>query len=292
MRGRIIIALLRTLSLLPLRGQHAVGWLIGWGMFVGNSGPCRVARRNLSLCFPEKSEPEREALLRASLIETGKTVTELAAMWFWPADKVLGLIREMRGEEHLLAMAGKGVGALALTPHLGQWEMMGLVAPRYMPITSLYRPMRMRELEQTITTARQRSGNRLAPTTAKGIRQVFAAIQRHEMVGILPDQVPSDGGGAFAPFFGIEAYSMSFVSRLAASRDVTVVITYAERLPKSRGYRIVAMPVDEAIHSTDLPTSLQALNASVERAVRELPEQYQWVYKRFKKRPPGEASFY
>jgi KDO2-lipid IV(A) lauroyltransferase len=281
---------MRVLSWLPLPALHALGAALGWLMYVTNSGPCRAARRNLQLCFPELSDGQRRRLLRANLVETGKTATELAAMWLWPVEKVLGLIREVRGEEHLLAMRTSGKGALALTPHLGQWELMGLVAPRYLAATNLYRPLRMPELDEPITAARERSGSRMAPATAKGIRQVYAAIKRHEMVGILPDQVPADSGGAFAPFFGIEAYTMVFVSRLAASRDVDVVLTYAERLPRGRGYRIVAMPVDDAIHDADLRTSLTALNAAVEKAVRALPAQYQWVYKRFRKRPEGEGA--
>jgi len=292
MRGRILWGLLRILSWLPLPALHGIGAAAGWLLHVSNSRPCQIARRNLALCFPEHSENDRERLLRANLAETGKTATELAAMWLWPAEKVLGLIREVEGEEHLLAMKANGRGALALTPHLGQWELMGLVAPRYLAATNLYRPLRMWELDEPITAARERSGSRMAPATAKGIRQVYAAIGRHEMVGILPDQVPADSGGAFAPFFGIETHTMVFVSRLAASRDVDVVLTYAERLPRGRGYRIVAMPVDEAIHSEDLRTSLTALNAAVEAAVRALPAQYQWVYKRFKKRPDGEPSLY
>jgi KDO2-lipid IV(A) lauroyltransferase len=161
-----------------------------------------------------------------------------------------------------------------------------------MPATSLSRPLRMAGLDAPITAARARTGNRLVPTTRAGIREVYQAIRRREMVGILPDQVPGEEGGEFAPFFGIEAWSMVFVSRLAASRELDVVLTYAERLPRAQGFRIVAMPVDDAVHSPDLRTSLGALNATVERAVRQVPAQYQWVYKRFKKRPKGEASLY
>ena len=292
MRGQFLWGALRVLSWLPLPALHGIGAAAGWLMYVTNSSPCQVARRNLALCFPAWGEAERERLLRENLAETGKTATELAAMWLWPAEKVLGLVREAEGEEHLLALAGRGRGALVLTPHLGQWELMGLVAPRYLATTSLYRPLRMRELDEPIRAARERTGSRLAPATVKGIRQVYAAIRRREMVGILPDQVPTDGSGEFAPFFGIEANTMVLVSRLAAGRDIDVVLTYAERLPRGRGYRIVAMPVDDAIHSDDLRTSLTALNAAVELAVRASPAQYQWVYKRFKKRPDGDPSLY
>jgi Kdo2-lipid IVA lauroyltransferase/acyltransferase len=280
--GGMAIGLLRVLSLLPLRVLHGIGGLGGRIMLLLNTESCRRARRNLARVFPEDGDREREALLRATLVETGRTATELAVIWFWPVGRVLDMVREIDGEQYLKDASGNGRPTILLTPHLGQWELMGLFAARYGPLTSLYRPMRRPGLESTITQARGRSGNRLVPTTSRGIRGLFAALRRNEMLGILPDQVPPPGSGMPAPFFGIEVYTMVLVSKLAGGRDVDVLLTYAERLPRSRGFRVVVMPVDDAIRSTDLATSVAALNAAVETAVRRQPAQYQWIYKRFK----------
>ena len=282
--GRFGIGLLRLLSLLPLRAMHGLGALGGRLMLAFDTESCRRARRNLAKAFPEMDEGERVALLRASLVETGRTATELAAMWFWPVERVLGLVREIDGEQYLRDAAGNGRPTIVLTPHLGQWELMGQVVARYGPLTSLYRPMRRPGLEQAITRARERGGNRLVPTTSRGIRELFGALRRNETLGILPDQVPPPGSGMPAPFFGVDVYTMVLVSKLAGGRDVDVLLTYAERLPGSRGFRVVVEPVDEAIRSTDLATSVAALNAAVEAAVRRQPAQYQWIYKRFKYR--------
>jgi KDO2-lipid IV(A) lauroyltransferase len=280
--GRLGIGVLRLLSLLPLRALHALGGLGGRGMLAFDTDSCRRARRNLARAFPELGDAEREALLRASLVETGRTATELAAMWFWPIERVHGLVREIDGEQYLRDAAGNGRATIVLTPHLGQWELMGQFVARYGPLTSLYRPMRRPGLEAAITRARERGGNRLVPTTSRGIRELFAALRRGEMLGILPDQVPPPGSGIAAPFFGVDVYTMVLVSKLAGGRDVDVLLTYAERLPRASGFRIVILPVDEAIRSADLATSVAALNAAVEDAVRRLPTQYQWIYKRFK----------
>lgn len=285
--GRLGIGALRALSWLPLRALHVLGGLGGRFMLAFNTESCRRARRNLLKAFPESTDAERAELLRASLVETGRTAVELAAMWFWPIERVLGLVREIEGEQYLRDASANGRPTIVLTPHLGQWELMGQFVAQYGPLTSLYRPMRQPGLETAITRARERGGNRLVPTTSRGIRELFAALRRDEMLGILPDQVPPSGSGIMSPFFGVQVYTMVLVSKLAGGRDVDVLLTYAERLPHARGFRVVVLPVDDAIHSDELATSVAALNSAVETAVRRLPAQYQWIYKRFKPEPRG-----
>lgn len=292
MRERLLLGLLRVLARLPLRAVHALGAAIGWLLYVLPNNQRRVAEINLRLAFPDMDEGERRQLLRATLIESGKTVTEIGAMWFRPLDQLRAWVREVRGEEHFRELEARGKGVIALTPHLGQWELMGLIAPQYMPMTSLYRPMRMAELEVPITVARERAGNRLQPTTTQGVREVYAALRRGEMVGILPDQDPKDEGGAFVPYFGVDAYTMTFVCRLAIRSGVGVLVGYAERLPKGRGYRLIVHAVDPAINEGPLEHSLAVMNKAVEVCVREAPAQYQWIYKRWKRRPEGESSIY
>lgn len=292
MRGRVILLLLRMLAVLPLSALHALGAALGWLLYRLPNDLRAVARRNLELCLPELDAAARERLLRDCLAETGKTATEMAAVWFWPLDKVRGLVREVRGKEHLDRLLADERAGIVLTPHLGQWEMMGLVVPQSAPCTSFYRPLRMTELDAPITRARERGGNRLVPTTATGVRAAYAAARRKEIIGILPDQVPGRAGGEFAPFFGIAALTMVLPARMAASRDMGVVLGYAERLPRARGFRIVWLPVDDAIRDPDLARSLPALNAAIEAAIRQAPAQYQWTYKRFKRRPDGEPARY
>ncbi|MGB1109516.1 MAG: lysophospholipid acyltransferase family protein [Gammaproteobacteria bacterium] len=292
MRETVLLLFLKGLSLLPLRAAHGLGALIGWAVWLSPGGPKRVALRNVDLCFPDWSEERRRTLARDSLIETGKTLTEMGAMWFWPREKVLGLLQGIEGEEHFERLRDRGKGIIALTPHLGQWEFLGLVTPRFTPMTSLYRPMRMERLEAPITAGRQRTGNRLVPTNSQGVKDIYAALRRNELAGILPDQDPGKSGGEFAPFFGVQTYTMSFVSRLAERTGLGVVVGYAERLPKGKGFKVHVVPVGEAVNSKDLNVSLAAMNATIEQCIRQCPAQYQWIYKRFKRRPEGEPPIY
>ncbi|MCB1735506.1 MAG: lysophospholipid acyltransferase family protein [Gammaproteobacteria bacterium] len=292
MRARLLLVLLRLVARLPLRVVHGLGASFGWLLYVTPNNLRRVAETNLQLAFPDIADVARRQLLRATLIESGKTAMEIGVMWFRPLDRVRGLVKEIRGEAHFRELEARGKGVIALTPHLGQWELMGLITPEYMPMTSLYRPMRMAELEGPITAARERAGNRLQPTTVQGVKEVYAALRRGEMVGILPDQDPKDEGGAFVPFFGVDAYTMTFVCRLAIRSGVGVLVGYAERLPKGKGYRLIAHAVDPAINEGPLENSLKVMNQAVEACIREAPAQYQWIYKRWKRRPDGAPKIY
>lgn len=292
MRTGALLGLFRGLAALPLPVAQGLGTAVGRLLYRVPNGSRRVAETNLQLCFPELSVEARHELLRQTLVETGKTAAELGAIWFWPPERALGLVREVVGEEHYHASAARGRGVIALTPHLGQWEMMGIVGPRYRPMTSLYRPPRIAALGAVLNPARMRTGNRLVPTDRSGVKAVYQALARNEMVGILPDQDPGREGGVFAPFFGIPAHTMTLVSRMAIRTGAGVVVAYAERLDAGRGFRVWALPVDPAVNEEPIERSVAAVNAAVEACVRRIPAQYQWIYKRFKTRPPGAPKVY
>lgn len=293
MRAKLIIGLLRVFARLPLRLSHAIGAFFGWVMFYLPNKSRKVARTNIAICFPELSSEEQTALLKQSLRETAKTFAEMGAMWFWPNDKLLDLAQEVEGEEYFHQAKQNGKGLVVLTPHIGQWEFLGLFFTRYMPMSSMYRPMRIQDLEETIINARERTGSRLQPANAKGVKGVFAALKRAEMVGILPDQNPTNAeSGVYAPFFGRPALSMVLVSKIAMKFDMPVVMTYAERLPKGKGFRVVVRPVSDKIHDKPLQESVAVMNQAIENCVREIPTQYQWVYKRFKHQPEGFTNPY
>jgi KDO2-lipid IV(A) lauroyltransferase len=143
-----------------------------------------------------------------------------------------------------------------------------------------------------IVRGRQRTGAKLIPADGKGVRQVFQAIRKGHLVGILPDQQAKAGQGQFAPFFGIEALTMVLLSKLAQKTDCTVLFAWIERLPGGAGYDFHFSAAPEQISDPDLRTSVTALNQGVEQCVRQCPAQYQWSYKRFGIRPEGEPPLY
>jgi len=120
----------------------------------------------------------------------------------------------------------------------------------------------------------------------------MAALKRGEKVGILPDQDPSEGMGVFVPFFGVEANTMTLLSKLARRSGALVVVAYAQRLPRGRGFDAYFFPVGDDVLSADVERSAAALNETVERCVRHCPQQYMWSYKRYRTPPPGGRNPY
>ncbi|MCC8999267.1 MAG: lysophospholipid acyltransferase family protein [Candidatus Contendobacter sp.] len=290
-----LTGLLRLTALLPLPWAHAIGATLSGPLGWFPNDLRRIADRNLTLAFPELPAADRKRLLRRNLRETGKLMLELGPLWLWRGDRVLGLVQgSVTGEEALTTAVRQRQGAILLTPHLGAWEMAGLYYSSRYPLTILYRPSRL-GLDELSLYGRGRLGGAVVATDASGVRALLTALRKGEVLGILPDQDPGsveDSSGIFAPFFGITANTMTLVSRLALKTGAPVFLTWAERLPLGRGFALHLRLLPEVTSAASLEASVAAMNLGVEGAVRTLPEQYLWAYKRFKTRPPGAAKLY
>jgi KDO2-lipid IV(A) lauroyltransferase len=278
---------------LPLRVSQALGALVGALAWRFSPRTRSVTLRNLELCLPELTGTERKELARSSLMEAGKTFLEVGALWRWPRERITGLAVEVSGRELVDQAVASGRGVILASPHLGAWEMVGLYWSTQHLITSLYRPSRVPTVDACIRRWREHLDARLVPADAGGVKALLLALKRGQIAGILPDQEPGqEGGGAFVPFFGVPAWTMTLLSRLASRSGALVVFCYAERLPKGKGFHLQVIPAPEAIADEDPVRGATALNQGVEDCVRRLPQQYQWAYRRFRTHPPGEASRY
>ncbi|NOY61697.1 MAG: lysophospholipid acyltransferase family protein [Gammaproteobacteria bacterium] len=292
MLASFIKSLLYLFSLLSLPNAHRLGSWIGWWLAVTPNQARRISKINIGLCFPNLSATDQQQLLEHSLIESAKAVTETGALWRWDAGRVLALVRRVSGEAYYREANAHGKGVIIIAPHLGAWEMVGLYCAAQYPMVSLYRPPRLKALETMICHARQRSGAKLVPTNAYGVKTLFRTLAAGKQVGILPDQDAREDGGIFAPFFGVPASTMVLLSRLAAKTGATLLFCYAERLPNGEGYYMHFVPAPAGIDDSNLEHATTQLNLGVEQCVRQHPEQYQWSYKRFRSRPPGETRLY
>src|SRR5690606_19093956 len=238
-------------------------------------------------CFPAMAEDERRALARRSVRETFATIAEGGAVWLWPAPRILARIRRVEGFDLLREAHALGRGVIVAGPHLGNWELIGLWLNTcgLGQTVQLFQAPRDPALARLIFEARSRSGAEMVPTDARGVTQLLKSLRDGRIVGILPDQVPPESGGGFAGFFGVPALTMTLLTRLVHKTGARVVMGYTRRLDD--GFAIVFREVDPRLYSSDVPTSLAGLNASVERCVLEVPAQYQWEYKRFKRQPEG-----
>jgi KDO2-lipid IV(A) lauroyltransferase len=292
MRVFLIKSFLSLSALLPIPLLHAIGVLIGGLLILLPNQLRHAARVNLARCFPELSARERRSLQYRCLIETGKTLLETGALWLRPAQRVLGLIRRVDGLEHIEQAQALGRGLILATPHLGAWEVAGLYCAAHYDITCLYRPLRIAGLEDLVNRARSRAGGHYVPANARGLRTLFKTLEEGGTVAMLPDQEPKTGTGVFAPFFGIPALSMVFLSRLTAKSGTPIVFVWCERLGWGRGYQLHFRKPPELAYARELEASVTGINQAVENCIRECPAQYQWGYRRFRSRPAGEAPFY
>lgn len=292
LKALVAIFFLGVLALLPLRWAQGVGAWVGRRMVAKpDMSLHRITRINIERCFPEKSAAEQQALIHQSLVETGRAFAEMGMAWLWSPKRSLKKVRHINDEGLIESALAQGKGVILIAPHLGNWEILNLYLSDRYPFTAMYRPPKLKLLDDLIKRMRARLGTRMAPADASGVRMVMKALKRGEMVGILPDQEPVTGG-EFAPFFGHTAYTMKLLPQLVKQTKAQVVCGYAERLPNGEGFDIFFRPADELIYSASIDEALDGMNRSVEVCVRALPAQYQWEYKRFNHQPEGTPSPY
>jgi KDO2-lipid IV(A) lauroyltransferase len=259
---------------LPLAALHAVGSVLGWTMYGMSPTYRRHVRANLAQAGYTDARTRRQAISAA-----GKMLAELPALWYRPQNEVAGLVREVLGVEAALQARQAGKPILFLTPHMGCFEVTAQYAASHTPITVLYRPPKLAWLDPIMRAGRGRGGIRLVPADVTGVRELFGALRRNEATGFLPDQVPSEGEGEWAEFFGVPAYTMTLAAKLAERPGLACFLAYARRLPRGAGYSIVLRPLPPALPG-EKPT--RHLNRALEDLVRECPEQYLWGYNRYK----------
>jgi KDO2-lipid IV(A) lauroyltransferase len=286
----LLRSLLTVLGWLPLPVLHAAGWLLGelaWRLPIKQRA---LTLRHLERCLPELAPQARRRLARRSLIESGKAVCEAPAIWFGPEWRLRRWIADAPTVRAFRAAVAGGRGAIMLTPHLGCWEITHLFATQIGRITVLYKPQKG-AINQVILAGRSRFPDGVPmPTDGGGVKAVLAAIRRGEMVGILPDHDPPEGGGSFAPLFGIPAHTMDLIGKLASRTGAPVWFFVAERLSWGRGFTFRLTRAPSGID--DPATAPAALNAGLEACIRQIPDQYWWSYKRYRRRLPDQADLY
>jgi KDO2-lipid IV(A) lauroyltransferase len=273
---------LRLAARLPLAAAHRLGSVLGWAIYGISPTYRRHLRENLRQAGYADPRARREAIAAA-----GRMLAELPAIWFRPRERVASLVTRVQGLEAALEARAAGKAVVFLTPHMGCFEVAAQYAAERMPITVLYRPPKMGWLEPVMREGRAHPNLRLAPADVSGVRGVLAALKRGEAAGFLPDQVPGEGEGEWADFFGRKAYTMTLAARLAARDNVLCLLAYAKRLPRGEGFEIVLRPLPAPLPGE---TATRRVNRALEALVRECPGQYLWGYNRYKipkgARPP------
>ncbi|PPE70252.1 lysophospholipid acyltransferase family protein [Caldimonas thermodepolymerans] len=286
-----MLTLFRLLSRWPLGLLHVLGAGLGWLTWLLSPTYRRRLHRNAAQAGVAPAQA------RAAVAEAGRMVMELPWLWMRPADRPLGDKLRWQGEACIEEAHRRGKGIVFLTPHLGCFEVTAQgYAERYGathgPITVLYRPPRKAAIRPLVEAARRRPGLATAPATLAGVRQMIRALRQGQAVGLLPDQVPPEGMGVWAPFFGRPAYTMTLAARLAQQTGASIVLAWGERLRRGAGYVIHLEPFDEPLPDLAADqgqSAATAINRAMERLILRCPGQYLWGYHRYKQ-PRREAA--
>jgi Kdo2-lipid IVA lauroyltransferase/acyltransferase len=275
---------LRSLSLLPLPVLHALGIALGWLIWLWPGRHQDRLRENLAHSGLTQGHP---GLLRQVIHETGKSLLEVPAIWLRPQEKVIRLVRDTPGLHHFEQALQTGRGVVVVAPHIGCFEIINQFIAARQPFTAMYKPARKPLVDAIMRQGRERGQARLVPTDRSGVKALLGALRRGEAIGVLPDQVATQGDGVWAPFFGRWAYTPTMTVRLIQSTGAIPLMAYAKRLSWGRGYRIHFDPLAAPLPQDRLQAAA-ALNREVERVAKKHPAQYMWSYARYKR--PGGAE--
>ncbi len=281
-----MLFLIRALARRSLCSLHRLGRLLGWLAYGLSPSYRRRLRMNAGLAGLSRAQ-RREAVNAA-----GCMVAELPWLWLRAANKPLGTAVQWQGAELIDEALQAGQGLVLLTPHLGCFEVCAqAIAERFGQqtlLTAMYRPARQAWLRQLEETSRARPGLATAPATLAGVRQMIRALRRGQAVGLLPDQVPPQGMGVWAPFFGQPAYTMTLAARLVQQTGAAWLLIWAERLPRGAGFvlRVSApqqtLPANAGDEAAWQLACATRINAEMEALIRQCPGQYLWGYHRYK----------
>ncbi|PZP33916.1 MAG: lysophospholipid acyltransferase family protein [Roseateles depolymerans] len=288
--------LFRLLSRLPLAFLHALGGLLGWITFWASPSYRRRFKANAARAGVPR------AAARAGIAAAGRMAAELPWLWIKQKGRPFGAKLRWDGAELIQQALAEKRGLVLLTPHLGCFEICAqAIAERFTtpeaPITVLFRPNRKAALRELMDGSRERPGLATAPASLAGVRQMIRALRRGEAIGLLPDQVPPDGLGVWAPFFGQPAYTMTLAARLVQQTGAALLLIWGERLPGGQGYVVHVLPAPVIAPDAPAEAAAATINGAMEGLILRAPGQYLWGYNRYKQprgldigAAPGEAA--
>lgn len=285
------IGLMWLLHWLPMPVLAALGRGLGAVLWRLAGSRRRIARRNLALCFPERSEAEREALAREHFGWVGRSILERSLLMFASRRRLLRLM-QIEGDLTLAERSDRPV--MWLVPHFVALEWVGpaLMLRQSRPALDVYQRQSNPVIDAALLRARGRFGTNALVDRHEGARPVIKWIRQGYGFVNAPDMDFGRDGSAFVPFFGVPACTLLAPAKMAQSLDMLVLPLIVHIRPGGLGYTIKALPPLEGFPTGDALADTALLNRWVEAQVREQPAQYLWVHKRFKTRPEGEPPLY
>lgn len=286
--NRLGVAFMRLLAALPLPWVRGLGWLLGRALHLVAVRRRRIARINWGLCFPADSEAERNRAVRRHFVYFAQAWLDRGWLWEAPLATVR---RRLKLTGDLQALAGNGPTVI-FAPHFVGMDAgwIGLTAHLERRFCGLYAEQLNADVDRWMAQGRQRFGNPHVVGKRQGIKPLVAAMRQGLPLYLLPDMDHGTRDAAFVPFFGVQTATLMSLSRLARLGRACVV-PVVSRLTRE-GYEIQVMSPWPDYPTADAEADTAVMNRYLEDYIRQAPEQYYWVHKRFKTRPGNERSFY
>jgi KDO2-lipid IV(A) lauroyltransferase len=286
---------IKILGILPRPLARAFGISLGWIIYFAHVRLRNVGMRNLALAFPDKSVAERARILRGEFTSLGRQLAEVCQFPRYTRQNVEQVV-VYDGLENYEQAYARGKGVLFLTGHFGGWELSAFAhSLNGHPMHVVMRPMDNVYLNRMICDYRTMHGNKTVDKD-NFVRGLLSAMKEGEVVGILVDTNMTQPQGIFVDFFGIKACTASGLARIALRTDAAVVPTFTIWDRELGKYRLRFDPAVELMRTgeleADIAANTQKFTSIIEQYVRQYPEQWLWVHRRWKTRPEGEKGLY
>lgn len=284
------IAVLYLIVLLPYPLLYYMGNGLGQLSMRFLTRRVAIARRNIELCFPSLSVKEREKLVRQNFKSVGMGLIETGMAWFWPDWRIKKWFT-ITGYEHMQATRDKQCGILVIGIHFLTLELGARIFGMLNPGIGVYRPNDNPLLDWLQTRGRMRSNKRMIDRS--DLKGMIRALKANEIIWYAPDHDYGPKSSVFAPFFAVEKAATTKGSYMLMRSASPVVVPFVpRRRPHAKGYELIILPAIDTVSHDDQLMAATQMNQIVEQAIRIAPEQYMWLHRRFKTRPPGEKSLY
>ena len=285
----LVFGLCWLLARLPYRLLLAVGRGLGWLFKKAFKSRRRVIDRNISACFPGLSMKEQQQLVNQNYRETGMMVTQTLRTFLRTKDPIISQL-EIKGGQHLQQAIERQQGVLLVSGHFTALDVGGRALCEIFPVAGVYRPHKNPVQEYVVKQARLRYAQKMF--SRDELKGIVRYLKKGGVVWYAPDQNYRRGQSVFADFFGVSAATITATHQLARMTGCQVMGYQVKRLEQSPYYELEILPPLPDFPSADVQQDTQTINHLIEQLVRQAPEQYLWLHKRFKTRPEGEPPFY
>lgn len=287
----LVIAILWTLHWLPLPILAVLGRGLGLLLYHAGKRRRKIATINIAWCFPELNEAQRKMLVRSHFQVLGRSLLERSIFW-WSSPKRLAQLIRIEGEEKIRTLREAGHPVILLAPHFVGLDAGGVAVTMRFDIVSIYAAQASPLFDRLLLHGRSRFGDQLLLARHDGARATVKAMKAGRPFYYLPDLNARRRDSIFVPFFGIPTATITGLSRLARAADAKVLPCVTRMLPGGEGYVVEIGDAWESFPTEDVEADTARMNAWIEATIRTMPEQYYWVHRRFKTRPPGEPRPY